>query len=74
MAKTYVTKETITNLLAIELSFIGEPFSIEVLDSAAEYIIDTMDVSSVRAIAESIRNYIFDTKMNYPNFFKTGEC
>ena len=74
MINTHVTKETITNLLAIELSIIEEPFTIDALDSAANYIIDYMDVSNARAVAESVRNYIFNTKMNYPNFFKTGEC
>ena len=74
MRNTHVTKETIMNLLVVELSIINEPFIDAAIEGAADYIMDCMDVSNVGAIAESIRDYIFNTKMNYPYYFRTGEC
>ena len=80
MFKNILSKDQIAQLLYLELISEGielaedEDLKNNIILDGAEYILQEIGTTKdLYTIVDSIKNYILDTKHNYPNYFKTGE-
>jgi hypothetical protein len=80
MFKNTLSKDQIAQLLYLEVISEGIELAEDedlknniILDGAESILQEIGTTKDLYSIVDSIKNYILDTKHNYPNYFKTGE-
>lgn len=80
MFKNTLSKDQIAQLLYLEVISEGIELAEDedlknniILDGAESILQEIGTTKDLYTIVDSIKNYILDTKHNYPNYFKTGE-
>ena len=80
MLKNTLSKDQIAQLLYLEVISEGIELAEDedlknniILDGAESILQEIGTTKDLYTIVDSIKNYILDTKHNYPNYFKTGE-